>query len=182
MATANNKTNSTTKRTASTPTESTEPAVKEEKKITVRDIDPHTLVNVRNGFQGMLVYVSKRTGETYVWEAFGDDQEMELQELKNAKTSCKRFFTDNWFMFDDDWVLDYLGVRSMYKNALDLESFDSIFDKDPEKIEADIAMLSSGQKSSLAYRASQLIADGQIDSRKAIAALEKALGVELIEH
>ena len=151
-------------------------------KIKVRDIDPHTLVNVRNGFQGMLVYISKRTGETYVWEEFGADQEMELQELKNAKTSSKRFFTDNWFMFDEDWVIDYLGVRPLYKHALALDSFDSLFSKSPEMIEAEIAKLSNGQKGSLAYRARQLIANGQIDSRKAIAALERALGVALVEQ
>lgn len=45
-----------------------------------------------------------------------------------------------------------------------------------------MSKLSSGQKQSVAYRAKQLIADGTIDSNRAIAALEKALGVELIER
>ncbi len=152
------------------------------KKIVAREIDPHTLVSVRNGFQGTLVYISKRTGEQYIWESFGDEQEMELQELKNAKTSSKRFFTDNWFMFDDDWVIDYLGVRSLYRYALDLESFDDLFAESPEKISETIKNLSDGQKNSIAYRARQLIAEGEIDSMKAIAALETALGVELTEH
>ena len=34
----------------------------------------------------------------------------------------------------------------------------------------------------MAYRAKQLIADGTIDSNKAIASLEKSLGIELVEH
>ena len=41
--------------------------------------------------------------------------------------------------------------------------------------------MSAGQKKSMAYRAADLIASGEIDSRKVIAALEDALGVELIE-
>lgn len=41
--------------------------------------------------------------------------------------------------------------------------------------------MSAGQKKSIAYRAIEMIADGEIDSRKTIAALEEALGIELIE-
>lgn len=182
MATNTTKTSSAAKQKDIQTPQKTEAPAAEQKRLVVRDIDPHTLVNVRNGFQGVLVYVSKRTGETFIWENFGDEQEMELQELKNAKTSSKRFFTDNWFMFDDDWVIDYLGVRPLYKNVIDLESFDELFEESPEEIESRIAAVSSGQRDSIAYRARQLIADGRIDSRKAISALEKALGVELVEH
>lgn len=45
-----------------------------------------------------------------------------------------------------------------------------------------MAKLSNGQKKSVAYRAKQLIADGVIDSNRKISALEKSLGVELIER
>ena len=55
-------------------------------------LDPDTLVTVRNGFQGILVYKSKKTGEKFVWETFGAEQEIELKELKNAKNSSKTFF------------------------------------------------------------------------------------------
>lgn len=182
MATSTTKTGAGAKAKA-VPAEAVASAAAENaKEIIVRDIDPHTLVSVRNGFQGRLVYVSKRTGETYVWEEFGDELEMELQELKNVKSGSKRFFADNWFMFDDDWVIDYLGVRAMYKNALQLDEFDDLFAESPEIIESEIEKLSDGQKASLGYRARQLIAEGQIDSRKAILALEKALGTELTEH
>ena len=36
-----------------------------------KDIDPNQIVTVRNGFQGRLVYKSKRTGERFVWDSFG---------------------------------------------------------------------------------------------------------------
>ena len=139
-------------------------------------------VTVRNGFHGRLVYKSKRTGESFVWEGFNDEQEIELLELKNAKGSNKKYFINNWFMFDDLEVVEYLGVGKYYKSALKIDEFDKLFEKAISDIKTTIASLSDGQKRSVAYRAKQLVAAGEIDSNKTIVALEEALGVELIER
>ena len=152
-----------------------------EKKIIPKDIDMPQYVTVRNGFHGRLIYKSSRTGEKYVWDGFGTEQEMELQELKNAKNTSKGFFKNNWFMFDEDWIVDYLGVRQFYKNAIGIDDFDSIFVKPPAELKKLISGMSDGQKKSVAYRAIEMIASGEIDSRKTITVLEEALGIELIE-
>lgn len=146
-----------------------------------KEIDPSQYVIVRNGFHGALTYISPKTGETYNWSEFGAEQEMELRELRNAKTASKAFFTNNWFMFDDDWVIDYLGVRQFYKNIPDIDHYDEIFVGTPEKIKKTISTMTDGQKRNVIYRAHELIESGEIDSRKVIAALEEALGVDLIE-
>lgn len=154
----------------------------ESKPAVAKEIDVHQYVTVRNGFQGRLIYTSKKTGEVFAWETFGSEQEMELLELRNAKNSSKKFFINNWFMFDEDWVIDYLGLRQYYKHALKIEDFDSIFKLSPAEIKKTISNLSDGQKKSVAYRAKVLISEGEIDSNKAIAALEESLGIELIER
>lgn len=151
-------------------------------KMVVKDIDPDQIVTVKNGFQGVLVYQSKRTGELFVWESFGEEQDMELSELKNAKGQAKNFFINNWFMFDEQWIVDYLGMSKFYKHAVKIEDFDKIFKKTPSEIEKIIATMSDGQKKSAAYRARQLISDGEIDSNKVISALEACLNTELIER
>lgn len=158
--------------------------VKEEtavqKKPVAKEIDQSQLVSVRNGFRGKLVYISARTGEQFVWEEYGDEQEMELRELKSVKASAKKFFEENWFLLDD-WVVRYLGVESFYKHALSPDTFDEIFQKSPDEIKSVIAEMSHGQRDSIAYRAKELIVEGRVDSLKVIAALEEALGIELIE-
>ena len=148
------------------------------------EIDIHQYIPVRNGFQGTLVYVSKRTGEQFIWDHFGDEQDMELQELKNAKSSGKAFFERNWFMFDDEysWVIDYLGVRAFYRNALKVDEFDELFTMSADQVKKRIEKLSDGQKASVAYRASQLIGENRIDSMSVIGALEDALKVRLIDR
>lgn len=181
MAEAKKKVLKEDKSTDGAETAKTVQTEKNEEKIIPKDIDLNQYITVKNGFHGKLVYKSSRTGEKFVWDKYGSEQEMELKELRNAKNSSKRFFTDNWFMFDEDWVIDYLGMRQYYKNAISIGDFDKLFKKSPSEIKKAIADMSHGQKRSVIYRASELIASGDIDSRKAIAALEDALGVELIE-
>lgn len=169
---------STAKKTVAADKDAT--AVKE-KEIVAKEIDPNEYVVVRNGFQGKLIYISPRTGERFVWDEFGDEMDMELRELKTAKNRYKKFFEQNWFMFDDDWVVDYLGVSRYYENALPIDRFDDVFKKTPAEAKKIISKLSDGQKKSLTYRALDLIAQKEIDSLKLIDALEEALGIDLIE-
>lgn len=161
---------------------STKNKSRQKKKLTPKDIDPTQYVVVKNGFQGRLVYKSKKTGELFTWNEFGSEQEMELRELKDAKNTYKRFFQNNWFMFDEDWIVDYLGVGHFYENAISIEEFDTIFEKDADEVKKIVEKLSSGQKKSVAYRAKQLISEGKIDSNRVIAALEESLNIELVER
>lgn len=161
--------------------QSKEVLVEEKVKPVVKDVDLSQYVVVKNGFQGILVYESSRTGEVFVWDNFGDEQEMELRELKNAKSSNKKFFENNWFMFEDDWVIDFLGVRQFYKHAVKIEDFDNLFEKSPTELKKALNEMSDGQKMSVSYRARTLINEGKIDSLKVISTIEDALGIELIE-
>lgn len=181
MANTNNsqrtrKTNTQNKTTATEQTTATTV-----KAIIPKDVDPTQYVTVRNGFQGRLVYRSRKTGEMFIWDEFGSEQEMELRELRNAKNSYKSFFINNWFMFDEDWIVDYLGVRQYYKNAIPIDGFDNIFSMKSAELKRTIAGLSTGQKKSVAYRAKELISEQKIDSLSVISVLEEALDIELIE-
>jgi len=154
----------------------------EKKQFTPKAFDPNQIITVRNGFQGRLVYRSKKTGERFVWDGFGAEQDMELSELKSARSSSKKYFINNWFMFDDPEIVDYLGMAQYYKFALGINDFDKLFEKSADEIKKTIGRLSVGQKKSVAYRAKQLIAEGTIDSNRTILTLEDCLGVELIER
>ncbi len=157
-------------------------AENEKRSFVPKEIDQHQIVTVRNGFQGRLVYKSRKTGERFVWEGFGAEQDMEIGELRNAKSSNKKYFENNWFMFDEQWIAEYLGMGQYYKFAIPIDEFDKFFEKPAAELEEDLIKLSAGQKKSVAYRARQLIAEGAIDSNKTIATLEKCLGIELVEH
>lgn len=153
----------------------------ESQPVVVKDVDPEQYVIVRNGFHGKLIYKSSRTGEKFTWDKYGDEQEMQLRELRNAKNTSKKFFINNWFMFDETWIISYLGVGQFYKNSINIEHFDDLFKKPDNELKKIIKDMSAGQKKSVIYRAVEMIASGEIDSRKTISTLEEALGIDLIE-
>lgn len=161
---------------------STSASVSNSNSFVVKSFDPDQIVTVRNGFQGTLVYRSKKTGERFVWDEFGAEQDMEFSELKSARSSNKKYFINNWFMFDDPDVIENLGVAQYYKFAINVDDFDDLFEKSIPDMVDTINKLSAGQKKSVIYRTKVLIADGVIDSNKKIAALEECLGVELVER
>lgn len=180
---ANKSTGAKPKTTEPAAVETVNEVVQEEKKtFTPKAFDPNQIVTVRNGFQGRLVYRSRKTGERFVWDEFGAEQDMELADLKAARSSSKKYFINNWFMFDDPEIVAYLGMAQYYKFALNINDFDKLFEKNSSEIESTVSKLSVGQRKSVAYRAKQLILDGTIDSNRVIATLEKCLGVELIER
>lgn len=152
------------------------------KKPEKQKIDPNGYITVRNGFNGRLVYISKRTGEKFVWDEFGAEQDMELQELKNAKNSYKTFFENNWFMIEDPEIISYLGVERYYAKSLTFDEFEDVFTKTPDEIEARISVLPEGQKQSLIYKAREMVADRRIDSIRVIETLERLLNTELTER
>lgn len=147
------------------------------------NVDPNMYIPVRNGYHGILVYESSKTHEVFIWNEFGDTQEMELKELRNAKNTMKTFFVNNYFMFDEEysWVIKYLGVTEFYKNAIGIDGFDELFTKSPNEIKNVVSTMSDGQKKSLYYCVKEKISNGEIDSFRTIKALEESLGTILID-
>lgn len=151
------------------------------KPIVPKDIDEDQLVTVINGFQGRLLYKNQRTHERIVWPKYGARQEMTLRELRAARNTYRKYFSSNWFMFEEDWITEYLGVSRYYKNSIPVDHFDEIFELNSKELEKKISEMTKGQKQSVAYRARILIKDRKIDSMSVIDVLEKALGVELVD-
>lgn len=158
-------------------------AVKEEpktvEKVESNKIDESQYVTVKNGFHGRLVFISPRTGEKFYWDDYGDEQDIELRDLKGAKASSKAFFENNWFILDE-WVINYLGVDSYYRHAVAPGDCDKLFRLPVNDLKTEIAAMNDSQRSSVAVRARELINSGDLDSFRVITALEEALGVELI--
>lgn len=147
---------------------------------TKKKITLNTYVPVVNGTAGTLVYVSKHTGEEFVWEEPGDTIDMQVSELKAAKASNKKFFIKNWFMLEPD-VIEYLGLQAYYKNTLEFYSIDTFFEKNSEEMKKILDYIPEGQKETLKYMARSKVANGEIDSLNVIHTLEELLDIKLIE-
>ena len=149
-------------------------------RIKAKKLDPEMYVTVRNGYPGLLVYKSTKTGEVFRFEGFGDEHEIELQELQKAKNTSKGFFINNWFLIDDPEVIEYLGLGQFYKDAFTYEEFEELAEMSEKEVADKVSRISDGQKLAVTRYARQLVRDGRIDSVSVIKALENGLGVKLV--
>ena len=124
-------------------------------------------------------------GYRVVWNDFGDEEFLDLQELISMRNTDLRFFKDNWIIIDDSEgytaqeIMNYIKVYQYYDKNVNIDNFDSLFNETPEKIKETVSKMSSGVKDTIAIRAKQLYNAGTLDSRKRVEALEESLGVEL---
>ena len=152
------------------------------KRLAKKTIPLNTMVECVNLTRGKLIYISSKSmGYQVTWGTYGDSEPIELSELMSMRNSQKAFFENNWITMDDD-IIRYLGVEAYYTNVPKTEDFDSIFNKSPKEIIETVSKFSKGLKETIAIRAVELIESGELDSRKSIDALEKALSIELIER
>ena len=158
------------------------PTIAEPVATATSTLELHTRIPVRNAFPGGLTYRDSRTGLMYKWSNDGDVEYMELGELRTARNTQPIFFENNWWEIDEVHVLEWLNATKFYKGSLMLKDFDVLLDKSPDEIVCTIAKIPEAQKDNLILRVRAKVAAGEIDSLKAIRALEGALGVRLTEE
>lgn len=143
-------------------------------------IDPNLYVTVKNGFHGSLIYKDTTTGEEHRWSEFGDEIEMTFGSLQRARSAQRKFFTENWWLIDDQEVLEALNATKYYENALTYDDFENIFSLPVKEISDKVGELSRSQKRGVVYTAKQKIESGELSDLNIIRALEEALDTELI--
>ncbi|MEF9983697.1 MAG: hypothetical protein RR806_03165 [Oscillospiraceae bacterium] len=139
------------------------------------------MVLVKNGFYGRLVVHLPKAGYDIFFDSFGDEDYIELAELKTLRNSSQKFFSNGWIIIDDPDAIEFLMLESLYKNTLSIENLGEVLSLPLDEMEVKISAMSDGQKKSITYRVLELIDTGEIDSRKVIDMLEKALNTELVE-
>lgn len=143
-----------------------------------------TIVPVICNTIGGAFYSSKKImGYTVEWDDIGSVEYMELGELSSMKNTDKRFFEDNWIVFDDteDFtateLYDFLKVSKYYKNILTPENIDEVFTYSKDKLVKTISTLSRGMKETIAVRAKQKMDENTLD-KNIIDVLESSLGIQ----
>ena len=143
-----------------------------------------TIVPVICNTVGGAFYSSKKImGYTVEWEDIGSVEYMELGELSSMKNTDKRFFEDNWIVFDDteeytaSELYGFLKVSKYYKNVLTPDNIDEIFTYPKDEIVKTISTLSRGMKETVAVRAKQKLDENTLD-KNIIDILESSLGIQ----
>ena len=138
-------------------------------------------VLIRNGFHGPLTIKLPKSGYTIKLQEFGDEDYVEIADLRTLRNSNPKFFKKNWILLEDPDVIAYLHVNEYYKNVLTTEEIEGLFDLPEKEMVQELKKLSDGQKSTAMYAAMEKIEAGTLDSIGKIKALEDIFGCKLME-
>lgn len=181
------KKTTTKKQTTKKAVESTEEVVEaQEEKVAETpkrkqkvEIDRNELVLCRNVTDGQLIYKSRKTGLTTIWMNYGDVEYLDVGELLTMKASQPKFLTDVWLAIDDEEIVEFLGLKHIYKNLADIEDIDTFFSKSPTEIREIAIKLPKGLKETVGTRARKLIESGELYDNRKISILEETLKIDL---
>lgn len=144
-----------------------------------RQRDLSEMICVVNITNSKLIYISKSVpGYRIDWDGYLDENWIEYKELINMRNSQRSFFQEPWVMCDWE-VLKDLKVDNYYKNIIDLENLDLLFQKSPEQLEETLKVIPDGIKKLVIDRAFELRREKKLDSLSIIEVIEKKLKVDL---
>lgn len=142
-------------------------------------IDLKEMVPCRNVTNGSLTYVSRKSGTEVNWSEFGDVEYIDVAELLTIKTGQPRFFNEPWIMIDDENVIDYLGLRSIYDRIVNPDNIDEFFYLQAEEITEKLSKAPHGTRDLVASKAREMVENESLYDVRIIRAIEKELRIDL---
>lgn len=109
---------------------------------------------------------------------------MDVDELMYMRNTQPTFFKEQWIRLvgdNADDVFTFLHLDRYCKNNLKFDSFDDIFEMDPDTIKAVVKEFAPSLRDSFARRAMELIESESLTDLKTIKAIEAATGCKLIQ-
>lgn len=118
----------------------------------------------------------------YEWSNEGDDTEVEYQDLVAAIRSNSSYVLKPRFIIEDQGLVDqFPQVKKVYDSMNSVQDLREIILKNqPEAMRKRIMNLPDGAKESLKHIASQMIANGTLDSVKKIKVLDEIYETKLM--
>jgi hypothetical protein len=161
----------------------TETKVENIKKPKAWKPDLTRMICIKNIAKGKLIYKSKRQmGYTIVWDKRGALNYMELGEFINLKNSDMRFITEPWIRImeeDEVEILKYANVYQYFKSIIEIDDVDALLRLPFDKFCSKFDKLPDSFKKTVAERAKDMIANGELDSIKIKKYIEQQLDIEL---
>lgn len=154
--------------------------IKEEKQVKrKKQIDLDILVSCRNVTDGLLVYISKKTGLETIWSEYDAEEMLTVGELLTMKASQPKFLKEPWLIIDDEEVAEHLGLTKMYENTVAIEDLDNFFELPIDEMEKVLIKLPKGSRETVSIRARKKIEDETLYDTRKIRLLEDKLKIDL---
>lgn len=190
MARPKSTTNSTVTKTVKAKVDSPAPvAVAEEvKPVNVIEVtekvkkkhDPEELITCRSITAGELVYLAKKTGILYTWADYGDEIEVQYQDLLPLSlTHSALLFDPKLIIENEELVAEWDKIGNVYKGLFKYDDIEAVLSLDDEAFRNALLVMPAGLKDSLKNIVATKIDEGQFDSLNKIKIIDQVLGTDL---
>lgn len=146
--------------------------------------DPEELFMCRSLVVGELVFTSKKTGVEYYWSNYGDEQQVQYQDLLSLMLSRSDFLFKPWFIIEDSSLIDekeWAGLRKLYMNLYDYDNLDAVLELNDEEFKNALLAAPEGVRNSIKMLVSMRIEEETFDSLNKIKIVEQVLGVKIYD-
>lgn len=143
------------------------------------DIDRFEQIPVMNCTNGQVVFISKKTGAEYLWTNYGDVEYLEMQELISMRSGSRDFLHFPYLIVLDDNAVEYLGLTKMYKNLIDLENIENIFNLNLEEFKEIVEKAPKGLVHTIVSKAKLMHEQGTLDSVAKVKFLNQKFGTDI---
>ena len=164
--------------------EESTPVVKEEPKVEIkkepRQFNQNDLILCRSVTAGWLG-VSGKSGQYYVFENFGDECEIEYQDLFALKSRHSNYIYAPHFIIEDEELLEnprWADVSKFYDDEVFNEDVDEVLNLPQNVFEDALRKLPRGLAKTLQVKVAEKIEDGTFDSLKKIKMIDDVFGTD----
>ena len=156
-----------------------EKVVKEVKKEP-RQFNQNDLILCRSVTTGWLG-CSGKSGQYYVFENFGDECEIEYQDLFALKSRHSNYIYAPHFVIEDEELLEnprWADVAKFYEDEVYSTDIEEVLNLPPSNFKSALEKLPKGIAKSLQVRVAETIEDGTFDSLKKIKIIDDVYGTD----
>ena len=171
----------TPKATAPKKTAPKQAAPKQEEKKAVYQPNQTDLILCRSVTAGWLG-VSGKSGQYYIFENFGDECELEYQDLFALKSRHSNYIYAPHFVIEDEDLLDnprWADVKKFYDDEVyTLADVEAVLNTPTPGFKAALEKMPRGLAKSLQVYVAEKIEDGSFDSLKKIRIIDEVFGTD----
>lgn len=135
-----------------------------------REFKKDDLIKVKSVFAGSCTLIGRRSGNIYVWEALGEIQYVEYQDLLAEITNrYSQYIYEPLLLIEDEYVINKNPkLKDLYDTMIDVEDIEeSLLNDSVEDLRNILISLPSGLQETVKSIASTLMQDGDLyDVRK----------------
>lgn len=161
------------------------PAVKEEKVVTAlpekkKEFKASDGIMCKSITGGTVCMNGIKSGIVYTWESYGDETEVEYDDLVAAIRSNKDQILKPWIIvLDEDFLSYYPKLNQLYEKILSVDELYDVFSMNNDKFKKFISDIPTGVKDSIKSLAADMIRTGKLDSVSKIRIMDEVFGSEL---